>query len=463
MQTQLAFHGAARTVTGSKYLLTIGSEQTLVDAGLFQGLKALRALNWEDPPFKPHQLERVLLTHTHIDHIGYLPRLVRHGFRETIYATSPTVDLCRLLLIDSARIQEDDADYANRKGFSKHSPALPLYTVEDAKATLDLLERVEFNQWYDFGKRLRARYQGAGHILGSASIEVELEGVNGRRSIVFSGDIGRYDSPLHPDPMPRPDSDLLIMESTYGDRDHDATSIGDQLSGAFADTFDRAGVVLIPAFAVGRSQQMALVLRKLMQQRRIPEVPIHIDSPMAVDATRIYGRHLNADNVDEDLIENGRQRLFASSVELHRSVQDSKRLNDLSGPRIIISASGMLVGGRVLHHLKRLIPNERNLVVMAGFQAAGTRGRQLLEGRPTLRIHGDNIPVRSECIALHGLSGHGDRTEMMRWLRSGQRSPERVFLTHGEPEASMAFAQQIRRELGWPTSVPRMGDEIDLG
>jgi len=462
MQAKLAFHGAARTVTGSKYLVTVGDEQTLVDAGLFQGLKKLRQLNWEEPTFRPHELARILLTHTHIDHIGYLPRLVRHGFRGPIFATSPTVDLARLLLVDSARIQEEDADYANRKGFSKHSPAEPLYTVKNAKATLELFERVEYHQWMDAGRGLRARYQGAGHILGSASIEIEVDGGKGVRSVVFSGDIGRYDSPLHPDPEPRPDSDLLIMESTYGNRDHDTTSIGDQLSEALIETFERRGIVLIPAFAVGRSQQMALVLRELMRQKRIPEVPIHIDSPMAVDATRIYGRHLNADNVDEDLISNGQQRLFPGTVELHRSVQDSKRLNDRGGPRIIISASGMLVGGRVLHHLKRLVPEDRNLVVMAGYQAAGTRGRKLLEGHPTLRIHGRDIPIRCECIALHGLSGHGDRGEMMRWLRTSKSAPERVFLTHGEPEASMAFAQAIRRELGWRTSVPRMGDEIDI-
>lgn len=460
MQARLGFHGAARTVTGSKYLLTVGEERTLIDAGLFQGLKKLRAMNWDDPPFRPHQIDRILLTHTHIDHIGYLPRLVRKGFRGPIYATSPTVDLARLLLVDSARIQEEDADYANRKGHTRHDPALPLYTVENAKATLELLERIDYHKWLDVGRGVRSRHHGAGHILGSASVEVDIG--DGHRRIVFSGDIGRYDSPLHPDPEARPDSDLLVMESTYGNRDHDTTSIGDQLSAALSETFERRGVALIPAFAVGRSQQMALVLLELMRQGRIPEVPIHIDSPMAVDATRIYGRHLNSDNVDEELIQDGRQRLFPARVELHRNVQESKRLNELGGPRIIISASGMLVGGRVLHHLKRLIPSEQNLVVMAGFQAAGTRGRQLLEGSPTLRIHGSEIPVRCDCIALHGLSGHGDRGELMRWLRSGERPPERVFLTHGEPEASMAFAQDIRRELGWRVSVPRLGDEIEI-
>jgi len=252
------------------------------------------------------------------------------------------------------------------------------------------------------------------------------------------------------------------MESTYGNRDHEPASIADQLSDALEDTFSRHGTVLIPAFAVGRSQQMALVLGRLMRDGSIPEVPIHIDSPMAVAATRIYGRHLNEDFVDQELLEDGRQRLFPSNVELHRSVQDSKRLNNMRGPRVIISASGMLVGGRVLHHLKHLLPNRRNLIVMAGYQAAGTRGRRLLEGEPTLRVHGANIEVKADCIALHGLSGHGDRGELLRWMDSGERAPERVYLTHGEPEASTALAGRIRHQLGWATTIPHLGDEVEI-
>jgi metallo-beta-lactamase family protein len=462
MKTTLSFHGAARTVTGSKYLIRRGTNRLLVDAGLFQGLKALRLLNWEDPPFHAHQLDRVLLTHTHIDHIGYLPRLVRHGFEGPILATRPTIELARLLLPDSARIQEDDAEYANRKGFSRHQPALPLYTVDNAKATLELFEPVEYGTWYPVGKGMHARYQGAGHILGSASIELRTETADGEKTVLFSGDIGRYDSPLHPDPEPRPACDLLVMESTYGNRDHDQTSIADQLSDAMEETFSRRGTVLIPAFAVGRSQQLALVLGRLMREGRIPDVPIHIDSPMAVDATRIYGRHLNDDFVDEELIEDGRQRLFPHSVELHRSVQDSKRLNASRGPRVIISASGMLAGGRVLHHLKHLLPSRRNLIVMAGYQAAGTRGRRLLEGEPTLRIHGVDVEAKADCIALHGLSGHGDRGELLRWMDSGERAPERVYLTHGEPESSVALAGQIRRQLGWATEIPHLGDKVEI-
>lgn len=462
MTIDLTFHGAARTVTGSKYRLSTGSTETLVDAGLFQGMKKLRQLNWEDPPFRPHELARILLTHTHIDHIGYLPRLVSRGFDGPVYCTSATADLAQLLLMDSARLHEEDADYANRKGFSKHRPALPLYTVDDAKDAIRLLERVDYDTWLKLGKGVRARYQGAGHILGSASIEVRIERGNEELCIVFSGDIGRYGSPLHPDPEPRPGCDVLIMESTYGNRDHNQTPIGEQIVGQVSATFERGGTVLIPAFAVGRSQQVTLVLRELMKEGVIPEVPIHIDSPMAVEATRIYSRHLDNEHVDEEIFEDGRRRLFPNNVQLHRSVKDSKRLNELSGPRIIVSASGMLVGGRVLHHLRRLLPNSRNLLILAGYQAAGTRGRKLLEGSPSLRIHGADIPVRAECMVLHGLSGHGDRGEMMRWLRSDERPPRRVFLTHGEPEAALAFSELIRRDLGWKTAVPHLGDTVEL-
>jgi metallo-beta-lactamase family protein len=462
MSIQLTFHGAARTVTGSKYRLSAGGGDTLIDAGLFQGLKELRQLNWEDPPFRPADLARVLLTHAHIDHIGYLPRLVRHGFSGPVHCTPATAELAGLLLIDSARLHEEDAAYANRKGFSRHRPALPLYTVEDAKRALDLLRPVDYHEWLPLGDGLRARYQGAGHLLGSASIELRVERRGEELALLFSGDVGRYAAPLHPDPEPRPACDVLIMESTYGDRDHDTTPIAEQLAAPVAEAFERGGTVLVPAFAVGRSQLVTLVLRQLMNEGVLPAAPIHIDSPMAVEATRIYSRHLSQDEVDEPVLADGRRRLFPHDVELAESVADSKRLNDLPGPRVIVSASGMLVGGRVLHHLRRLLPESRNLIVLAGFQAAGTRGRKLLEGSPSLRIHGADVPVRAECMALHGLSGHGDRGELLRWLRTSPRPPQRVFVTHGEPEAAVAFAARLRRELGWSASVPHRDDTVEL-
>jgi metallo-beta-lactamase family protein len=461
--TRLSFLGAARTVTGSKYLLEGAGQRVLIDAGLFQGFKELRQRNWEPPPFEPNRIDRVLLTHAHIDHIGYLPRLVRLGLDCPVICTKATAELARILLIDSAEIHEEDARYANKHGFSKHKPALPLYTVEDAKRALRLLDRVHYGASFEAGKGLRGCFHDAGHILGSAHLELTLERARGEaRKVVFSGDIGRYDQPLHNDPQPRPPSSILICESTYGNRDHDPEPLADQLGGPLRRAFDACGTVLIPAFAVGRAQQLALVLGRLMASGALPRVPIHIDSPMAAEATAIYSRHLDEQHLDPDVFEDGRQELLPESIQIVRSVEESKRLNQLDGPRIIISASGMLTGGRVLHHLKRLVSDRRNLIVLAGFQAPGTRGRKLLEGAPTVRVHGIDFPVRAQCVALGGLSAHADRGELMRWLRSEETAPKVVFLTHGEPEAAFALEQRIERELGWRVEVPELGEVVDL-
>ncbi len=480
MTATLGFHGAARTVTGSRYLLEACGQRTVIDAGLFQGLKELRELNWREPPFPAHKIDQVLLTHAHIDHAGALPLLAKRGFRGPIYCTRSTLELCRLLLIDSAGIHEEDARYANKKGFSKHKPALPLYTVEDSKKALELFEAVDHETWLDLGKGLRARFQGAGHILGSCGIEVRLprqtssDGGRGRSAgdpdveageaaVFFSGDVGRYDMPLHRDPMPMPRCDVLICESTYGNRSHEAaSSIDEQLSTPLLATFERKGTVLIPAFAVGRTQQITFILRRLMRDGRLPEVPLHIDSPMAVDATSIYSRHLDEHHLDSDVFEDGRTSLFPNQVELCRSVQDSMRLNDLPGPRIIISASGMLTAGRVLHHLKRLVGDRRNLVLLAGYQAPGTRGRAMLQGARRIRIHGRNLEVRAECQSMHGLSAHADREELLRWVNSAPAPPRQAFLTHGEPEAAFALANQLRRDLGWSVEVPELDERVEL-
>jgi metallo-beta-lactamase family protein len=463
MNARLSFHGAARTVTGSKYLLELDQQSVLIDAGLFQGLKELRQRNWEAPDFDPKAVDRVLLTHAHIDHIGFLPKLVRLGLRCPVVCTTATAELARILLLDSAEIHEEDARYANKKGFSKHKPALPLYSVEDAKQALKLLEPVRFGEKFEATSRVVGTFHGAGHILGAAHLELLIEAERGaQRSLVFSGDIGRYDMPLHLDPKPRPRADVLVCESTYGNRDHDHEPLVDQLRGPLERAFRRRGTVLIPSFAVGRAQQLALVLRRLMASDQIQEVPVHIDSPMAVDATAIYSHHLDEHHLDADVFADGRQVLFPDNIELVRTVDQSKALNNLAGPRIIISASGMLTGGRVLHHLKRLLGERNNLVIMAGYQAPGTRGRKLLEGTPTVRIHGIDIPVRAECLALGGLSAHADRGELMRWLRSNEHAPNQTFLTHGEPEAAFDLRERIARELGWNVDVPEMGEVVDL-
>jgi metallo-beta-lactamase family protein len=468
---QLTFHGAAGTVTGSRYLLETDDLSCLVDCGLFQGLKSLRRRNWDPPPFKAGSVDHVLLTHTHIDHSGWLPRLVKNGYRGPIHASEPTCELAEILLQDAAKIQEEDAAFANKKGFSKHKPALPLYTSEDALAALKLFRPVGYDRWLKLkgrgkfrGSGVRARFLNSGHILGASFVQVEIEARKGRpaATVVFSGDLGRTGVPLHIDPLPRPPCDVLVVESTYGDRRHDHTPIAEQIREPFLRCLERKGVVLIPAFAVGRSQMVTLILRRLMEAGELPEVPIHIDSPMAIDVTRIYNRHLHDCNLDEDLVEDGRTRLFPERVQFHRSVEDSKRLNEMAGPRVIISASGMMTGGRVVHHLGVRLPDPRNLLLLSGYQAAGTRGRSLLEGADSLRMHGMTVPVRAEWHQIHGLSSHADSDELMRWIRDAETLPRTVIVTHGEPESSQALAARIEEELGVRTVIPALGDRLDL-
>jgi metallo-beta-lactamase family protein len=403
----------------------------------------------------------VLLTHTHIDHAGYLPRLVREGYRGPVYCTPATRDLASLLLLDAAQIQEEDAAYANRKGYSKHAPALPLFTSEDAEAALARMQTLPYDTWLELGKGIRARFLNAGHILGSASIDVRVARSRSEIGIVFSGDVGRYDMPLHPDPMPPPPADFLVIESTYGDRLHENVALIEQLRPPLIHCFARGGVVLIPSFAVARAQLVTLILSQAMEAGELPEVPIHIDSPMAVDATRVYQDHLDEENLDPEAVSRGR-RLFPRSVQFHRSVEESKRLNALEGPRIIISSSGMLAGGRVLHHARRLLPDPRNLLVLVGYQAAGTRGRALLDGARALRMHGQTVPVSAAFLVVHGLSAHADRAELLRWAKGAGTPPAAAFVIHGEPEACQALARHLERELGWTALVPDLEQRFDL-
>ena len=462
MTLHLGFHGAAGTVTGSRHLLETDGARILVDAGMFQGPKELRELNWSAPGFEPASIDHVVLTHTHIDHSGYLPRLVKDGFRGPVHCTPATLELARLLLLDAAKLQEEDAAYANKKGFSRHAPALPLFTSDDAEAALGRLSPVDYGAWFDLGTGVRARFHNAGHLLGSGMVEMRVEQEGRARTILFSGDVGGYGMPLHPDPESPPPCDVLLIESTYGDRQHDHTPLQDQLLAPLRETFERGGVLLVPAFAVGRAQQVILLLGDMMQAGALPQVPIHLDSPMAVDATRIYATHLRDHNLDEGLVQGITSRLCPPTLRFHRTVEESRALNDLPGPRVIISASGMLTGGRVLHHLARLLPDDRNLVLLVGYQAAGTRGRALLEGARTLKIHGSQVAAAARFLALHGLSGHGDSDELMRWLRSGASRPRAVFVTHGEPAAASALARRIAEDLGARTFEPRLGAVFDL-
>jgi metallo-beta-lactamase family protein len=461
---RLSFHGGAGTVTGSRYLLEAGGRRLLVDCGMFQGLKELRLMNWRRPEFDPRAIDALVLTHAHIDHSGYIPRLVREGFRGPIFCTPPTVDLAEVLLLDAAKLQEEDAEYANRKGYSKHSPALPLYTARDVDAAMRRFERIDYGDWRALDGGVRVRLRNSGHILGSATIEVEAPALGDSRRVVFSGDLGRYGVPLHTDPEPLPAADALVIESTYGDRVHSTTPLIDQIRRPFDETFGRGGTVLIPSFALARAQLVTLMLGELMDAGDLPRVPVHVDSPMAVEISRIYSRYLDSGDLDDDLESNdGSSKLLPREVKFHRTVSESKTLNRLDGPRIIISSSGMLTGGRVLHHLRRLMPDPKNLIVLVGYQAPGTRGRALLDGAQALRMHGQDIPVRAKVLSVEGISAHADVNELLRWLRSGDALPGVVFVTHGEPEAAAALARRIQVEHGARSLAPRIGDQVDLG
>jgi metallo-beta-lactamase family protein len=458
---QLTFHGAAETVTGSRYVLETDSARVLFDCGLFQGLKELRERNWARPEFDPQKLDACVLTHAHIDHIGYLPRVVKLGFRRTVWSTSATADLADILLRDSANTQESDAEYANRKGFSKHRPALPLYEERDVEQTLKLFRTVERGSWFNPAGDVWCRYTEAGHLLGSSSIEVQIRGGAKPLTIVFSGDVGRYQAPLYHDPAPPPPCDYLICESTYGDRDHPPVAILDQLCEVVNDAIRRGGVMVVASFAVGRAQQLIYLLHVLAQQRRIPKIPIYLDSPMAVSATQIFVKHAGEHDLSEAQLTGSHCVLSGSNVHLSRTVDESKRINDVRGPAVIIASSGMMTGGRILHHIKRRVVDARNTVVLGGYQAQGTRGRDLQNNVRTIRIHGRDFPVRAHVAEISAISGHAGRSELLRWLQP-LAPPVRAFITHGELGPAHALADVLRDGRGWDVVIPKQGQTFTL-
>lgn len=448
----LCFLGATGTVTGSKYLLSNSSTQILVDCGLFQGLKQLRLRNWDALPVDLSTLSAVVLTHAHIDHSGYLPLLVKRGYRGKVYCSSATRELCSILLPDSGRLQEEQAEYANRHEFSKHKPALPLYTQEDAERALQHLVAIDFLQEIVIGD-FTMRLFPAGHIPGAASVELR----DPHTSIIFSGDIGRPDDPIMNPPTPLEGADYLVLESTYGDRRHPAEDAQQLLGKIINQTAHRDGVVVIPAFAVGRTQMLLHYIRLLKDAGTIPDLPIYLNSPMAVDATDIFYRHHLEHRLTFE------QCVAACSVaKIIRSAEESKALNRRKGPMVIIAGSGMATGGRVVHHLKAFAPDPRNTILFAGFQAEGTRGAAMVKGAKSIRMHGEDVPVLAQIESIDSLSAHADYAQILEWLKKMKRAPRQVFVTHGEQLAATAMVQHLDQELHWPARVPEYMEIVQL-
>ncbi len=449
---KLSFLGAAGTVTGSKTLIEHQGKRILVDCGLFQGYKNLRLMNWDDWPFDPRSLDAVVLTHAHLDHSGALPLLIRNGFNGPVYATAATAELCGLLLPDSGHLQEEDANYANRHKSSRHHPALPLYSEEDARHALTFFRPVESGQTVNIGP-ISVRLRPSGHILGACSVELRTA----RGSLLFSGDVGRPDDLVMHPPEPIAHADYLIVESTYGDRLHEPHNGGAELAEVITRTAARGGIVLIPSFAVGRAQNLLYEIYLLKRAGRIPDLPVFIDSPMAIDSMHIYQRHRREHRLSVEECKG-----MSHIAKICRTVEESRALDQQRYPAIIISASGMATGGRVLHHLRALASDHRNSIVFAGFQAGGTRGARLVAGERSVRIFGEDVRINAEVVSLSGMSAHADAAQLIDWMKTAPKAPRHVFINHGEPNAADALRVRIGRELHWDASVPLLGQRVEI-
>ena len=452
-RVSLSFYGAAGTVTGSRYLLDTSDRRILIDCGLFQGYKQLRLRNWAPLPFDPQRIDAVILTHAHIDHSGFLPVLTSQGFRGPIYCSQATFELCKILLPDSAHLQEDDARFANRHRISKHKPALPLYTQSDALACLQQFSTVPVDRRTELDASTAFTLERAGHLLGARFVRVESRGL----SVTFTGDLGRPNDPILKAPDAPSATDYLVCESTYGDRAHPSIEPETELLRCLSPALAREAVVVVPAFAIGRAQSLLLHLARLKYKGELPDIPVFLDSPMAIDASGLYRRFMQE------------HRLSASDYDLMRqaatfinTAEQSKSLDQRKGPMIIVSASGMATGGRVIHHLKTFVGDERNLILLTGFQAPGTRGGSLASGTSSLRIHGEDFPVRAEVRQLQAASSHADADEILAWMRQLTKPPHQTFITHGEPGASDALRQRVERQLGWSTLIPEYRQTVEL-
>jgi metallo-beta-lactamase family protein len=453
MPPRITFLGASDTVTGSRYLVETDHSRVLVDCGLFQGYKKLRERNWGDLPVDPSSLDAVILTHAHIDHSGYLPRLCKLGFKGQVHCTHGTRELLQILLPDSGHLQEEDARRANKYGYTRHQPAEPLYTRADAERCLEQLSPHRFGERWQPTKDITATFTRAGHIIGSACLALNLGGT----SITFSGDVGRPHDPIMKPPETLAPTDYLVVESTYGDRRHPSDDVADLLARVVSETAQKGGVMVVPSFAVGRAQHLLHLLAQLRATGRIPELPVFLDSPMSIDATAIFRDHKEEHRISEDEC-----RAMCRLASYARTTEHSKAIDQREGPMIVISASGMATGGRILHHLARFLPDEKNTVTFVGYQAAGTRGRALLEGADELKIHGQYVPVKARIVQIEGLSAHADYAEIIDWLKPARLAPKRVFVTHGEPAAADAFRRRLRDTFGWDTVDPDDGSTWTL-
>jgi metallo-beta-lactamase family protein len=459
----LTFLGAARTVTGSRYLLNIKGKRILIDCGLFQGPKEHRRRNWTPFPVPPASIDSVFLTHAHVDHIGYLPKLVKEGFSGKVYATYATADLAELALLDTAHIMEEDAEWANKKGYSKHSPALPLYTVEDAKRAIKMIKRLRYGEDLFLLDDMRAKFKDAGHILGSSFVDMKINLNKESRKIVFGGDLGRPDRPILRSPVQAFNVDYLLIESTYGDRAHDDLNQFDEIARVINEGVKRGGGIVIPSFAVERTQELLYVIRDLEERALIPELPVYVDSPMAIDATDIFEKHISEQDLTARILTlKGKNIYRPKHVEFVETVEHSKAINTPKGQAIIISSSGMATAGRVLHHLRKRLPHACNTILFVGYQVMGTRGRKIVDGAKTIRIHGQDIKINAHIENIDAFSAHADYNVMLAWLMGFNRPPETTFIVHGELEAAESLAQKIRDLLGWDIVIPEMGDKVEL-
>jgi len=460
---QLTFLGANGTVTGSRFLLDAEKIKLLVDCGLFQGLKQDRLKNWEPFPIPPAEIDRVLLTHAHLDHSGYLPRFTKQDFTGKVHCTWSTFDLCKIMLRDSGHLQEEDAYWANKNKFSKHEPALPLYTVEDAENSLKYFDPVFYGQDLFVTDSLRVEFRDAGHILGSSFVDIKNTSNKRVRKILFSGDLGRPSRPILRDPVQIFEVDYLVLESTYGDRLHDPKPPEEELARVINESVKRGGSLVIPSFAVGRTQELLFCIRELEEQGKIPSLPVFVDSPMAIDTTMIFEKRKGDYNLEAKILElEGKNILKTRQIKFCRSTEESKQLDEQKIPGIIISASGMVEGGRILHHLAHRLPHPQNTVLFIGFQAAGTRGRTIVEGKPTVKIHGQQIPIRAKIENISGFSAHADYNEILAWLMGFNRPPLKTFIVHGEPEAAQSLAEKITTMFGWEVIIPKFKESFEI-